>query len=313
MTRPFLGLMVGISILLWSSMMSLAQEGPLKENLRNHVTTLASEIGERNFIRYAALVKARDYLIQTFAAYSYTPVSQSYILGDKPFQNIIATRKGHGSLAEEVIVIGAHYDTLSGTPGADDNASGVAGVLELARLFAREQPQRTVQFVAFTNEEPPFFKTEGMGSRHFVREAKRNGVMIAAMLSLEMIGYFSSERHSQKYPPGFGFFYPNTADFIAVVGNFRSRPLVHAIKREFLKHSTLNMESVATFGFIPGVDWSDHWSFWREGYPAVMITDTALYRNPFYHDSMDTLETLDFNRIAQVVQGLYHAIASLAQ
>ncbi|MDX1764308.1 MAG: M20/M25/M40 family metallo-hydrolase [bacterium] len=302
----------GVLFFLWTQP-AAADMNDLSSNLRNHVVKLARQIGERNFIRYEALNEAAAYIEAQLAEYGYRPESQTYTLEGREYRNIIATRPGSGNSAETVVV-GAHYDTVTGTPGADDNASGVAGLLELARLFAAKTENKTIRFVAFTNEEPPFFRTRRMGSRVFAQAAREQGVEISAMICLEMIGFYSEEKGSQGYPlPFMRAIYPSTADFIAVVGNLGSRPLVKRVERGLKRRQEIGVESIATFSWVPGVDFSDHYSFYKEGYRAVMITDTAFYRNPHYHMGTDTADTLDYDAMAQVVLGLTEAIINLSR
>ena len=226
-------------------------------------------------------------------------------------RNIEVEIKG-ATRAQEIIVVGAHYDSVMGAPGANDNGSGVAAVLELARLWRNAQPARTLRFVLFVNEEPPFFKSDEMGSRHYARRAKVRGENIVAMFSLETIGHYSDESGSQRYPFPLGPFYPSTANFIAFVSNFASRPLLHEAIASFRRHAEFPSEGVAAPALIPGVDWSDHWSFWREGYPALMVTDTAPYRYPHYHAETDTPDKVDYERLARVVAGLHRMLRELA-
>jgi Zn-dependent M28 family amino/carboxypeptidase len=285
----------------------------LAQNLENHVVELSRNIGERNAIRYDALNKAALYIEKAFAGYGYTPESQIYELEGRPYRNIIVTRPGTGD-PEKTVVVGAHYDTVPGTPGADDNASGVAGLLELARIFADREVNSTVRFVAFTNEEPPFFRTRKMGSRVFAKEARKRGEKIVGMICLEMIGYYSKEKGVQGYPlPLMRTVYPATADFVAVVGNLGSRRLVKRVKKGLQSQKEVGVESIATFTWVPGVDFSDHYSFYKEGYPAVMITDTAFYRNTHYHMHTDRAETLDYRSMAHVVLGLTQAVMDLTE
>ena len=284
----------------------------LENNLREHVRVLSSEIGERNMDRYENLQAAGHYIVETLRGLGYSVEFQPYLVEGKEVRNLIATHPAR-RLSEETIIVGAHYDSIVGSPGADDNASGVSGLLELARLFSRGPNSKTLKFIAFTNEEPPYFQTREMGSRVYARWAKEQGEKIVAMICLEMIGYYRDRRGSQQYPPGLGFFYSDTGNFISIVGHLRYRGLLRKIKVAFQEHSTLPVESIAGLSLIPGVDFSDHASFWREGFPAVMITDTAFYRNPHYHSVSDTLETLDYQRMAEVVKGLYHVLIALAQ
>jgi Zn-dependent M28 family amino/carboxypeptidase len=279
-------------------------------NLKEHVVMLSHKIGDRNIVAYEKLTKAADYITGQFEKYGYKVEFQTYEVDGKPVKNIIATKLGTKKPKEQIIV-GAHYDTCA-NPGADDNASAVAGLLELARLMTDQPTGRTIKFIAFVNEEPPFFKTKNMGSMVYAQQAKARGDNIKAVIILEMIGYYSDKPNSQKYPPFFGRFYPDKGNFIAVVGNFASKPLVKKITNLFQQSSSFPIESIATFTFIPGIDWSDHWSFWQYGYPAIMITDTGFYRNPNYHKQSDTYETLNYENIAEVVVGLQGVLTKLA-
>jgi len=282
----------------------------LEKNLKLHVQHIAGDIGERNFVKYEELGKTADYIIDEFSKDGYKCEIQEYQIEQRAYKNIIAILKGTKK-PDEVIIIGAHYDSVLGTPGADDNASAVAGLLELARLMSKEEPAKTIKFIAFTNEEPPFFQTGQMGSMIYAQEAKKRKEKIEAMICLEMIGYFRQEKNSQTYPLPFNFFYPNTGDFIAVVGNIDSKKLVDKVTSAFKKHSHFKIESIATFGIIPGIDFSDHASFWRCGYPAVMITDTAFYRNLNYHSHTDLPHTLSYHELAEVVKGFFYVIIEL--
>ena len=274
----------------------------LINRLKQHVYRLSHEIGDRSVFQYEKLNEAKHYIIQEFESLGYQVELQAYQVLEKTVENIIVTKRGNEKPDEQVIV-GAHYDTCY-NPGADDNASGVASLLELARFFSDKSTQHTIKFIAFVNEEPPFFKSELMGSRIYAKEAKSRGDQIKAILILEMLGFYSDKPFSQKYPPFFGAFYPNKANFIAVIGNFHSRPLVKKVTTYFKKHSSFPIESVSTFPFVPGVDFSDHWSFWKESYSAVMITDTAFYRNPHYHRASDTYDRLNYKNMAEVILGL---------
>jgi Zn-dependent M28 family amino/carboxypeptidase len=213
-----------------------------------------------------------------------------------------------------VLVIGAHYDTVEGTPGADDNASGIAGLLELARLFSERTFAGTIQFVAFTLEEPPFFRTRHMGSYIYAEKLNREGREIEGMICLESIGYFTDTPGSQYFPVSMlKWFFPNKGNFIAFVSNLRSRGLLNRSKNAFKKGSVLPVESLAALSIVPGIDLSDHWSFWEFGYNAIMVTDTAFYRNPNYHGAGDTPDTIDYRRMTEVVLGLKATIEELAQ
>jgi Zn-dependent M28 family amino/carboxypeptidase len=209
--------------------------------------------------------------------------------------------------------VGSHYDSVVGTVGANDNASGVAATLELARLLKGNKLRRTVRFVFFVNEEPPYFQTEQMGSLVYAHQLRRDGIPVAAMISLETIGFYSDARGSQKYPALVSLFYPSRGNFIAFVGNDESRDLVRRAVRRFRESARFPSEGIAGPPTLPGVGWSDHWSFWQEGYPAIMITDTAVFRYPYYHTALDTADKVDFEKMARVVDGVRNVVASLSE
>jgi len=281
----------------------------LAQNLKDHVHRLAQGIGERSLFKYESLKEAEKYITGEFISFGYNVEFQEYKVEEKLVKNIIAKKLGSQD-PEETIIIGAHYDTCF-NPGADDNASGLAGLLELARYFSGKKTKQTIQFVAFVNEEPPFFKTEDMGSRVYAEAAKAQNNKIRAVIILESIGYYSSVFNSQRYPPLLGFFYPNRGNFIAVVGNLHSRNLARDITTGFRKSSWLSINTAVLPNFISGVDFSDHWSFWKEGYPAVMLTDTAFLRNPHYHKQSDTWEKLDYSYMAELVKGCREVLIQL--
>jgi len=283
----------------------------LEARLRGHVHELAGRIGERNVFRPKALARAEDYIRCSFDALELQTDDQPTTVRGVTSSNLAVSRSGTRE-SGQVILLGAHYDTVIGSPGADDNASAVAALIELARLFHGVECRRTIRFVAFTNEEPPFFNTRDQGSRTYARAARARGEDIRLMVSLEMLGYYRDETGSQQYPPLFQWFYPDRGDFIALVSNFRSRPQMRRFARAFRNSSSVPLEHVAAFSLIPGVAWSDHLSFWKHGYPAVMVTDTAFFRNPYYHTFRDIPATLDYPRLAEVTRGLHGALARLA-
>ncbi len=281
------------------------------ERLHVHVQTLGGDMGERNVFHPQALRDAADYIEQVWESQGYKVIRHEYELQGERWANLEVTRRGD-ELPAEIVLIGSHYDSVLGSPGANDNGSGVAAMLELSRRLATEQPARTVRFVAFVNEEPPFFKTDAMGSRVYAKMARARGDDIRAMLCLETIGFYSDEPGGQHYPPLFSLFYPDTGNFIGFVSNFRSRPLLKRSVAAFRVASDFPLEHVTTFGFVPGVDWSDHWSFWREGVPAIMITDTAPYRYPYYHTAWDTPDKVNYRQLARVTDGLLAVVEALA-
>jgi len=288
---------------------------PERENraeLQKHVAMLAGTIGERNLIRYKALNDAADYIRDELRGMGYEVREHSFDAGGLTVRNIEAELSG-GPRADEIVVIGAHYDSVIGSPGANDNASGVAAMLALARLARAERHSRTLRFVAFVNEEPPFFQSWRMGSRVYARDSRQRGERIVAMISLETIGCYSDSRRSQAYPFPFSLLYPDTGNFIAFVSNLASRRLLHRAIAAFREQTRFPSEGAAAPEIIPGISWSDHWSFWKEGYPAIMVTDTAFYRYGYYHTARDLPENLAYDRMARAVAGLAHVVDALAK
>jgi Zn-dependent M28 family amino/carboxypeptidase len=283
----------------------------LAQRLRAHVVALAAGIGERNVLRPAALAAAAGYVREAWTAQGYDVRPQIYRVDGIDCANLEIEIAGVDRAAA-IVLVGAHYDTVPGSPGADDNASGVAALLEVGRLLAGARPERSLRLVAFVNEEPPFFPSGDMGSHVYARAARRRGDAIRVMLSLEMLGCYSDRPGSQGYPPFLRWFYPDRGNFIAFVSNLASRRALRETVRAFRAHSDFPCESLATFAFVPGVAWSDQLSFWREGYPAAMVTDTAFHRYPHYHTAQDTPEKLDYARMARVVEGLARTLDRLA-
>jgi len=279
--------------------------------LRRHVQALAGDIGERNVWRPAALASAAGYIRGEFEALGYSVTAQTYRVYDIGCDNLEVVIPG-AVRPEEIILVGAHYDTVEASPGADDNASGIAGVLELARLLRGTRLAMTVKLVAFVNEEPPFFFFGEMGSKVYAEAARRRGDDIRVMLSLEMLGCYSNSPRSQGYPPLLRWFYPDRGNFIAFVSNLRSRLRLREVVAAFRANSDFPTQHLASPSFVPGVAWSDQLSFWRQGYAAVMVTDTAFYRYPHYHSPFDTPEKLCYPEMARVVMGLAKSVVALA-
>jgi Zn-dependent M28 family amino/carboxypeptidase len=236
---------------------------------------------------------------------------QTFEVSGETYRNVIAR---FGPESRERIVVGAHYDAAGPYPGADDNASGVAGLIELAHLLGKDPPPLRVELVAYTLEEPPHFAGLTMGSAIHAASLKKQGVRLRAMIGLEMIGYFTDEPGSQQFPaPGLSLLYPSRGNFITVVGKLGQGPLVRRIKKTMARGAApLPVESITAPTSLPGVDLSDHRNYWAAGYQAVMITDTAFLRNPHYHRDSDRPETLDYRRMARVVAGVYAAVKGLA-
>ncbi|MGE5207754.1 MAG: M28 family peptidase, partial [Alphaproteobacteria bacterium] len=267
---------------------------------------------------YAQLNAAADHIEDSFSRAGFRPRRDSYEIRGQACYNIEAEVPSRGfsgaavSRPPSVIVIGAHYDSVFGSPGANDNGSGVAALLALARRFAAKKSEYTLRFVAFVNEEPPYFLSDEMGSSIYARRCKDRGDQISAMISLETIGYFTDAPGSQTYPsPGLGIFYPKVGNFIGFVGNIHSRGLLRRVVALFRKNAKIPSEGAALPAFVPGVSWSDQWSFWRCGYPGIMVTDTAPFRYPYYHSSSDTPDKLDYDRFTLVVSGMEKVIEGL--
>ena len=284
-------------------------EVTLREELRADVQKLAGEIGERNMWHYAQLNAAAGFIEASFSQAGLQTRRDSYEMQGQTCHNIEAEIPG---TQPEFILIGAHYDSVFGSPGANDNGTGVAATLALARRFATANPKHTLRFVAFVNEEPPYFLSGEMGSLVYARRCKERGDKVSAMISLETIGYFSDAPNSQTYPsPGLGVFYPKVGNFVGFVSNVKSRTLLRRVITLFRRNAKIPSEGASLPAFIPGVSWSDQWSFWQHGYQAIMVTDTAPFRYPYYHSSNDTPDKLDYDRFTLVVSGMEKAINNL--
>jgi len=293
------------------------EEQAIAGRLRAHVTSIASR--EHNVFHAAELEASALYIERTLAGLGHATAAQRYTVPEsglvaRPVEvrNIEVEVRG-STRASEIVIVGAHYDSVLGAPGANDNGSGVAAVLELARLLRDAKPARTLRCVLFVNEEPPYDHTAEMGSRVYARRSRERGENIVAMFSLETIGYYSDAPRSQRYPFPFSLFYPSTGNFIAFVSNLSSRALLHESLASFRRHAEFPSEGVAAPAFIPGVDWSDHRSFWEQGWRALMVTDTAPYRYPHYHSAGDTPDKVDYERLARVVTGLHRMLRDLVQ
>lgn len=290
----------------------------LVRRLAAHVQALAGTIGERGVFRPDAYGAARDYIRRELieaAGPGGTVQTQGFLSRGVTCANLEVVRLGTDP-ALPCIVLGAHYDTVRGTPGADDNASGVAALIELVRALVpgslRRPRARTLRLVAFANEEAPFFDTPECGSLVYARALKAAGERVRVMLSLEMLGFFSDHPGSQHYPPLLSPFYPDRGNFIGLVSNLGSRARLLELAAAFAAASRFPVEHLASPEWVPGVALSDHHSFWREGYPAVMVTDTAFYRNPHYHTATDTPDTIDADALAAVTAGIAGAVARIA-
>lgn len=288
-----------------------ALEAATAARLEHDVSFLADSIGEREAVSaYAGLERASSWVRARIEETGATAEVQEYrVRSGRAVQNFTAhIGPAPGARTSEFVLVGAHYDAVAVTPGADDNASGVAAALELLRRLQDSPAPCQVRIAFFTNEEPPFFWSDSMGSLVYARAMAARGEVPLAVYSLESIGYYSDSAGSQTYPPVLGWFYPSRGDFIAFVGDISSRALVHNSIAAFREVATLPSAGSAAPRQFPGVGWSDHWSFWQVGIPAVMITGTAPYRNPNYHESADVPDHLDFTRLSRAVTGIEHVV-----
>jgi Zn-dependent M28 family amino/carboxypeptidase len=281
------------------------------QRLEHDVRAIVADFGPRDHQHPENLERVAGYIEDALKSAGARVTSQRYDVAGKPYRNVIAS---FGPADGERIVVGAHYDTFGAQPGADDNASGVAGLMELARLLTGAPLRVRVDLVAFTLEEPPHFRGDSMGSAVHAKGLRKEGVALRAMIALEMIGCFSDEAGSQGYPVSLlSWMYPSRGNFIGVVGNFGSAMLVRRVAVAMRGATPLPVEGLAAPRFVTGVDFSDHASYWDAGYEAVMITDTAFFRYAHYHTMTDTPDRLDYARMAQVVQGVRAAVLALAQ
>jgi Zn-dependent M28 family amino/carboxypeptidase len=282
--------------------------------LEQHVRKLSIELNPRSFDQFQHLDAVARYIAAEFTAAGGRVELQAVQVDEATYHNVIAR---FGPAQGPLMVIGAHYDSAgdaraagvtpqSHTPGADDNASGVAGLIELAHLLGRQAPSRAIELVAYTLEEPPHFRTEHMGSAWHARSLKAAGREVQLMLSLEMIGYFSDAPGSQSYPVVvMSQLYPDQGNFLALVGKFGDFGVTRRAKAIMAGATDLPVASLNAPPAVQGVDYSDHRNYWRHGYPALMVTDTSFMRNPHYHKDSDTADTLDYARAAKVVQSVY--------
>lgn len=295
----------------------------MRKNLSNHVWTLAGDIGARSLTKAPeGLLKSAEYIDYVFKKVGYAPLSQwfnaeVYSGANRPqmhsTKNIVAELKGT-TLADQIVIVGAHYDTEYSSPGANDNASGVAALLEIARILKAGSLSRTIRFAAFSNEEQPFCRTDQMGSRIYATKCREDNEAIAAMICLETMGFYTDERGSQKFPENLSqSIGHDVGNFIAIVSNLESKPLLEECAMAF--RGAVRFPSVALSApeTVRGIDYSDHQSFWRLGYPAVMITDTAFFRYPHYHEKTDTPDKIDFDRLTVVTTGVASMVAKLGQ
>lgn len=276
----------------------------LVESLREDLRVLAVEIGERHVPEcHNALRRAADFLDRQLTVVGYLVRRDSFVVEGHTVCNLDVERTGV-MYPEEIIIVGAHYDTVSGSPGANDNGSAVVATLALARALARVEMARTVRLAFFVNEESPYYMTESMGSLRYAQGCRMRQEDVRGMMSLETIGYYVDRSHSQRYPVGIlRWFYPTRGNFVAFVGNVHSRHWVHETIRGF-RRTSFPSQGIAAPRWLRDIFRSDHASFWQYGFPALMVTDTANFRYPYYHTAEDTPDKIDFESLARVVLGL---------
>ncbi|MFC5269326.1 M28 family peptidase [Adhaeribacter terreus] len=279
--------------------------------IRSHLITLTKTPGFRNYQDLKTLNEASQYIETTFRKYSERVVVQPYNIGKKTYQNIICS---FGPENAPRIIVGAHYDVCDNQQGADDNASGTTGLLELARLLQHENLNVRIDLVAYTLEEPPYFRTQNMGSYVHAKSLAEAKVPVLGMVSLEMIGYFKDEKHTQDYPVGaLKLVYGNRGNYITLVRKFGAGKFARQFNRTFHKTDLIRTKSFVGPAALPGIDFSDHLNYWAFGFSALMVTDTAFYRNKNYHQPTDTLKTLDLTRMANVIDSVYETLLKLAK
>jgi hypothetical protein len=288
-------------------------EEDLAQRLKRHVTAIASV--PHNVAHYAELEKSASYIESELASFGYAPQAQVFEADGRSVRNIEVVIEPAGVGPEtESLIVGAHYDSFGNAPGANDNGTGTAAALELARLLKDAAPKdKRLRFVLFVNEEPPYDRTPNMGSWRYAQSLKERGERVAGMISLETIGCFSEEPGSQKYPPPFGLFFPSKANFIAFVALPGARGFLHQVVGPFRRHTDLPTIGGTAPDQFEGVGWSDHWSFAQFGYPGIMITDTALFRYRHYHKPTDTPDKVDYDKLARVTLGLAKTLHELVR
>ncbi|MBI5534717.1 MAG: M28 family peptidase [Deltaproteobacteria bacterium] len=282
----------------------------MQDRMRETVSKLSETWKPRDYKHKENLEAAASWISQELASTGATVKDQTYTVDGTTYRNVIAS---YGPDTTSRVVLGAHYDVVQDVPGADDNASGVAGLLEVGRLLSKDSPSLRVELVAFTLEEPPYFATANMGSAVHAKSLSDGKVECKAMIALEMIGFYSEEAGSQTFPvSGMESIYGNVGNFVAVVGRTDQKTLVDGVRATMAAASGLRTEPLAAPSSMTGVDFSDHRSYWTYSWPAVMVTDTAFYRNTNYHKSTDTQEKLDFGKMELVVVGVHAAVKELA-
>ena len=290
-----------------------AEEQEVAGVLEQHVTAIASV--PHNVRHYDALERSARHIEETLRSLGYVTTPQVFTSAGRAVRNIEATREPAraASASAGTLVLGAHYDSFGDAPGANDNGTGTAAVLELARLLKDWQPKETrLRYVLLVNEEPPYYRTEDMGSLHYARLLAERRERVQGMISFETLGAFSDSADTQRYPPPFGMIFPSTANFVALVALPASRSFLHTVMDSFRRHAAFPTIGGVAPDLVPGIGWSDHWAFAQHGFPAMMITDTALFRYAHYHLPSDTPDKIDYSRLARITKGFERVVRELA-
>ena len=307
----------------FTSVPGVSYQGTLPPSTDAEKATAARMLGHlraiggkpHNIDHYDELEKSARYIEDQLKVLGYQPVPQVYEVDDRQVRNIeVVIEPAAANASTGTIVLGAHYDSCEDAPGANDNGSGVAAVIELARLLAdlRNKTPARIRLVLFVNEEPPYFQEPEMGSLHYARLLAERREPVIGMLSLETIGWFRDDPGSQLYPFPLGLLYPDKGNFVAFVATTSSRDLMQALTGSFRKHTQFPSVGGVAPGFVPGIDWSDHWAFEEFGYPAVMVTDTAFFRYPHYHKTTDTPDKVDVDKLARITHGIERVVREMA-
>jgi len=286
------------------------------ENLKKQVYTIVEKFNDRGYTNTQMLDHTAAYIYEVFSRYSDNVSYQTFEAQDpvgdetREYKNVIAKFKGRKQCNDEIYVIGGHYDTFGGFVGANDNTSAVAGLMELARVFKDNPPKCNVQIVAYTLEEPPFFRTQKMGSYIHAESLKKSHQKVKLVIALDMIGFFSDAEGSQGYPVSvMDLYYPSRANYISIVSNLSLTNIGHSrVKSVFKQTTDLPVYSINAFAFLPGIDFSDHHNYWKFDYPALLVSDTAFYRSKNYHTMNDTPDTLDYVKMAKVLEGVFTVV-----
>jgi hypothetical protein len=300
--------MNAIAPLLMLSTTLLNATPPLSDTtiIKQHLTVLTKTPQPRNYKNVPQLDETADFIKKTFELYTDSGVFQPYVEHKQIFKNVIAS---FGPKDAPRIIVGAHYDVCDRQQGADDNASGVVGLLELARLLKGQTLKNRIDLVAYSLEEPPYFRSELMGSFVHAESLSKQKVSVLGMVCLEMIGYFKDEPKSQTYPIGLlSMIYGNKGDYITLIRKFGAGAFARQFSKQFINAQTIKTKTFVGFSWLEGIDYSDHLNYWKFGYSALMITDTSFFRNPNYHQPTDTMETLDLNRMSQVIDAVFIAL-----